>query len=299
MNKAYNQRINWKNGSEGGTPLDASNLNKMDLALYTIDTNVVTLDTQQNALVSSISYNSSTAVLTITKKNSESDTINLGIAKATKGMRYDAATQELVLIQDDDTEIKVSLSAFITESEFGNTDTIQSNIDSDGVATFYVKNNSITEEKLETGYLSSIKEEVAKTATNAATCEANGTLSYTQARYSESYCKGGVKNEDGTDFRENQDTDNCKYYNDEVTRLHGEISNGTLIMIIPKGDWDSATQYHNLDMVNHSGKSWIARKDSLNVEPGTDDTAWQESLGGGTSESISNDDIDTLFASTE
>lgn len=46
MNKAY-ERINWQNKPSTATPLSATNLNKMDLALDTIDDRVIDLDTNK------------------------------------------------------------------------------------------------------------------------------------------------------------------------------------------------------------------------------------------------------------
>lgn len=46
MNKAY-ERINWQNKPSTATPLSATNMNKMDLALDTIDDRVIDLDTNK------------------------------------------------------------------------------------------------------------------------------------------------------------------------------------------------------------------------------------------------------------
>ena len=49
MNKAYS-RINWQNKPSTQTPIDADNLNRMDLALDTIDDRVIALDTGESGL---------------------------------------------------------------------------------------------------------------------------------------------------------------------------------------------------------------------------------------------------------
>lgn len=45
------------------------------------------------------------------------------------------------------------------------------------------------------------------------------------------------------------------------------------------GTWNKATEYHNnssrIDVVSHNGNSYMALKDNINIEPGTDATAWQ------------------------
>lgn len=48
------------------------------------------------------------------------------------------------------------------------------------------------------------------------------------------------------------------------------------ILIIPKGDWNSETTYEMLDLVRHNGTSWLAKKESTNVEPTeTNSEYWQ------------------------
>ena len=39
------------------------------------------------------------------------------------------------------------------------------------------------------------------------------------------------------------------------------------ILIMPKGEWNAETEYEMLDLVNRNGKSWLAKKTSVGVEP--------------------------------
>lgn len=39
------------------------------------------------------------------------------------------------------------------------------------------------------------------------------------------------------------------------------------VLIIPKGDYDSNTEYEMLDVVFYSGSSWIAKKKTKGVSP--------------------------------
>ena len=49
------------------------------------------------------------------------------------------------------------------------------------------------------------------------------------------------------------------------------------ILIMPKGNWDENTEYEMLDLVNHNGKSWLAKKDSIKIEPSADNEEyWQD-----------------------
>ena len=39
------------------------------------------------------------------------------------------------------------------------------------------------------------------------------------------------------------------------------------ILILPKGNYNASTTYDMLDLVNHNGKSWLAKKTSKGIEP--------------------------------
>ena len=39
------------------------------------------------------------------------------------------------------------------------------------------------------------------------------------------------------------------------------------ILIIPKGNYNAETKYEKLDLVFHSGASWLAKKDAVGIEP--------------------------------
>ena len=39
------------------------------------------------------------------------------------------------------------------------------------------------------------------------------------------------------------------------------------ILIMPKGSWNAETEYEMLDLVFHNGKSWLAAKISIGIEP--------------------------------
>ena len=48
------------------------------------------------------------------------------------------------------------------------------------------------------------------------------------------------------------------------------------ILIILKGDWNSDTQYEMLDLVKHNGTSWLAKKESIGIEPSNENAEyWQ------------------------
>lgn len=48
------------------------------------------------------------------------------------------------------------------------------------------------------------------------------------------------------------------------------------ILIMPKGDWNAETEYEMLDLVNHNGTSWLAKKESVGIEPTIENSEyWQ------------------------
>ena len=213
MNKAY-VRIVFKNYPDTSTPLNDVDMNKIDLALDTIDDRVVAMDTSKAdeadllTCVSSITFNSSTGILTITLKNGTSSTIDTGLAKLAVNFDYDddptsAHYQQLVLEMKDGTYKYIDLSALLTQYEFKNSSTIAMTVDSDGAVSADVINGSITGEKLQPNYLADIRVESGKAEAAATSAEADATLA-------ESWAVGG------TGTRAGEDTNNAKYWSDHA-----------------------------------------------------------------------------------
>ncbi|MDF2635792.1 MAG: hypothetical protein K0R78_2666 [Pelosinus sp.] len=160
MDKAYS-RIVWQNQPSTATALGATNLNKTDVALNTIDDRVVGMDTSKanqstvNSVVQSITYNESTGVLTITKVNGTSTNIDTKLEKLAVNFAYNPTTQQLDITLDDGTVQHVDMSALVTQYEFDNTGTIAFTLTA-GRVTANVVNGSITAEKLHPDYLANL-----------------------------------------------------------------------------------------------------------------------------------------------
>lgn len=58
------------------------------------------------------------------------------------------------------------------------------------------------------------------------------------------------------------------------------------ILIMPKGDWNAETEYEMLDLVNHNGKSWLAKKHSRGIEPSEANKEYWQNMFDITAESI-------------
>ncbi len=173
MNKTYN-RINWENYPSDATPLNEANLNKLDSATDTIDDRVITLDTTKATktevatLVADVTFEESTGIITITKKNGSVITIDTQMEKIAVNFTYDPTTEQIILTLIDGTKQYIDLSALITQYEFLDTDTVAFIIGTDGKVSAIVKEGSIEEKHLEPNYLAKIKVESARAETSAA-----------------------------------------------------------------------------------------------------------------------------------
>lgn len=243
MNKVYD-RIQWENYPSEVTPLNEMNLNKMDAAVDALDDRVIYVDTVKagiddiSSLVQSIIYKEDTGTFTVTKKNGESFSIDTKLEKLAVNFAYNAQTQQLIITLDDGTKQNVDLSALITQYEFLDTDTVAFSVDAAGRISAIIKDACIQEKHLQSDYLGNIKVEVAKanaSQTAAALSETNAAKS---AETAKSYAVGG------TATRENEDTDNAKYYKEETQKLYNAMGEGYVTGI--KGD--AETEYRAGDV---------------------------------------------------
>lgn len=224
MQKTYS-RINWQNYPSEETPLNESNLNRMDYALDEIDDRVITLDTDKadsttvGALVKEVSVDDETGQITITKQNGSEVVIQTTLNKIAVNFAYDYNSQSLILTMNDGTQATISLSSLIQNNEFANTDTINLSVSNLGIVTASIINGSITDEMLRTDYLADIR-----------VSEAHADAYQQQAQdYSfdaEAWAKGergGVPVTQGTDGY----NDNSRYYKDKSESWAVGQKNGT------------------------------------------------------------------------
>lgn len=228
MNKAYG-RIDWQNYPSDETPINESNLNKIDTATDEIDNRVITLDTTKatkaevSTLVQDVEFEEKTGIITFTKKNGSKITIDTQIEKIAVNFSYNAGTQQIILTLIDGTKQYIDLAALITQYEFLDSDTVAFSIDSTGKVSAIVKEASIQEKHLQPNYLADIKVEVAKAQASqsaAAKSESNAKASETAAAASESNAAASATKAQsyatgGTNSRTGEDTDNAKYYSQQ------------------------------------------------------------------------------------
>ena len=203
MQKAYN-RINWENYPSEATPLNESNLNRMDYALNEIDNRVITLDTTKlavsdaNGLVQAVGIDNNTGVITVRKMDGTEVTLQTNLSKITTNWTYNSNTQQIELSQSDGTTAYINLSDLIQQNEFADTVTIAFSVVA-GMVSANIKAHSITDEHLQTNYLADIRVESAKAVQGASSSEASAILS-------QSWATGG------TQTRQNEDVNNSRYY---------------------------------------------------------------------------------------
>lgn len=249
MNKAYG-RIDWQNYPSDETPINESNLNKIDVATDEIDNRVITLDTTKatkaevSTLVQDVEFKEKTGIITFTKKNGSKITIDTQIEKIAVNFSYNAGTQQIILTLIDGTKQYIDLAALITQYEFLDSDTVAFSIDSTGKVSAIVKEASIQEKHLQPNYLADIKVEVAKAQANqsaAAKSESNAKASETAAAASESNAAASATKAQsyavgGTNSRTGEDTDNAKYYSQQAEQSHLAAKNSADTASIKAGE---------------------------------------------------------------
>ena len=130
----------------------------------------------------SVAFDAGTGVFTFTKENGTTVTVDTALEKVAVNFAYDEDTQSLLLTLADGSTQRVSLAAFLTTTEFEDSNTIEWSVSGSKVRAT-VKSGSITDAMLSStlktmlqGYVSAAD----NSATNAAASEA-ASLSYQTA----------------------------------------------------------------------------------------------------------------------
>lgn len=215
MNKVYT-RINWENYPSTKTELDAGNLNTIDYAVNEMDNRIIEQDTSKanktelSNLIKDWNMDESTGIITITKYNGSTIMFDLNIEKIP--VSFSLSDDGILTMETDDgTKFTANIEAMIPILTFNESDDIAVSVEGTGINktyTFSLKNGAVTEEKLHPNYLANIKVEVAnanaysQAASNAATT-------------SQSWAVGG------TDSRENEDSNNAKYWAEQARTASG------------------------------------------------------------------------------
>ena len=166
MQRAYPARINWENEPSTASPINDTNLNKMDAALYTIDGRVVDFDTtkanQSDLLtcLSNVSYNTSTGVFTFTWKNGTSTTVDLNVEKIPVSFSM-SPEGVITMTTADGTQYTADVSSLIKTYSFTDSSEIDFTVTTDSsgnkTVTASLINGSISSSKLAPSVVASIE----------------------------------------------------------------------------------------------------------------------------------------------
>jgi hypothetical protein len=217
MNKVYT-RIYWENEPSSDTPLSETELNKMDYALDEVDNRLIEQDATKLSKVDASSdivnwtMDEETGVITITRRNGEKIIFDLNIEKIP--VSFSLSDDGIItMITDDGTTFTANIGAMIPILTFNDSDEIAVSVSGTGVNktySFSIKDNSITEDKLQPNFLADIKVQSASASLSASNAD-------TSAKQAQSYAVGG------TGTRDNENTDNAKYYKEQAQAVENAV----------------------------------------------------------------------------
>ena len=214
MNKVYS-RINWENEPSDNTPINETNLNKMDFALNEVDNRLIEQDTTKLSKtdasndVVNWTMDEETGVITVTRRSGEQIIFDLNIEKIPVSFSL-SDDGILTMVTDDGTTFTANIGAMIPILTFSDSDEIAVTATGTGINktySFSIKNGSVTEEKLQPNFLADIKVQSANASASASSAASSANDSSTYATQSKSYAVGG------TGTRTGEDTDNANDYN--------------------------------------------------------------------------------------
>ena len=206
MQKIYS-RINWENFPSEKTAVNESNLNKMDLAIDNLDDRLISVDaskfdtTAANSLIKDWLIDEKTGIITILKQSGEKILFDLNIEKIPVAFSL-SEDGILTMTTDDGTQFTANIGAMIPILTFEDSDEIAVSVSGEGVNktySFYVKNGSITEDKLQPNFLADVKVEVAKAQASATAADASEKESTAQANLSKEYADKAREYSDNID----------------------------------------------------------------------------------------------------
>lgn len=177
----YPSRINWENEPNITTPINATNLNKTDYALYSIDQTLANWDTtkanQSDLLLSvkTIDYDDETGVFVFTWQNGTTKTVDLNIEKIPVSFSMDA-NGVITMTTDDGTTYTADVGALIKTYTFTDSTVIDFTVTTDAsgnkTITADIVDGSITGTKLQPNYLADCQT-AATNSSNSATAAAS------------------------------------------------------------------------------------------------------------------------------
>lgn len=146
----------------------------------------------------SVGFDAGTGIFTFTKENGSTVTVDTALEKVAVNFAYDSVTQSLVLTLEDGSTQRVSLAAFLTATEFNDSDSVEWSVSSDGASvTAAIRPGSITDSMLESSLLELLAGYVTKAAgkAEAAAGSEAAALSYQAAAQEAAAAAAGSRNQ--------------------------------------------------------------------------------------------------------
>lgn len=231
MNRVYPNRIDWENEPSTNTPINETNLNKIDYAVYEIDGRVVGFDltkaNQSDLLqtIKTLTYNTTTGVFVFTFWNGSTYTVDLNIEKIpvdfsmSPGGIITMTTADGTTYTCDISEL-IKLYTFVDSSEIDFTTTTDAS--GNKTVTAQIKAGSITGEKLQPNYLADCVDAKNSAETAATSADAD-------ALVSEGFAVGeqnGVPVPSTSPYYNN----NAKYYASQAQTSEGLLTSGDVTL---------------------------------------------------------------------
>lgn len=223
MQKVYT-RINWENVPSEATPINETNLNRMDYALNEIDGRVVAFDTskaEQSDLLQTlktVSYDSTTGVFTFTLWNGTTITADLNIEKIPVSFAMDA-NGIITMTTSDGSTYTADVGSLIKTYTFNDSTDIDFSVTTDSsgnkTVTATIVDGSVTASKLQPNYLADIQTEVASAQAYANSASGSATTAGNQALEAEAWADG-QKNGVDVPSTAQQYHNNAKYWAEQA-----------------------------------------------------------------------------------
>lgn len=221
MNKAF-VNFPWENTPSINSPLNASNLNKINNGLNTVDDRVIAMDTskanKQDLLtdVVAVAYNATTGVWTFTKRNGSTQTFDQNIEKIPVSFSM-SSSGVITMTTADGTSYTADIGSILPVYNFIDSSVIDFTVTTDAQTgafnvTASIKAGSITDSMLETNYLANITIQAQNAAGSADSALLSANSAATDALMAESHNHGN------TGIRQDEATDNAKYYKEQAAQ---------------------------------------------------------------------------------
>lgn len=209
-NKIYSL-INWRNRPSTATALGATNLNRMDVAINTLDNRVIQLKADKldvdvaNLMVSSWVMDMNTYIITVTQLNGATKTYDLNLERIPVDISLDEVTGIMTFTYADGSKDSVNIADLIKATVYEESDTIaftKTFFNDVYHVTAIVKNGSIEARHLNPDYRADIQSYM-----NTAQTAANDSLQY--SKDSKRWAVGDAE-------YAGSETDNSKYYKEQA-----------------------------------------------------------------------------------